>query len=223
MPKAEATIKGHLTNIRKNKRSKITNKKIGDQRTNTDKIQEHNNSKTDLVMATVDESHKIYTEQTGKFPMTSSGGNKYVLIMYVYNTNTILAELLNSRSVSHILEAYTKKVKHLKNRGYIPRVHFMDNKASSILRNYNHQKDTGYPLVLPHVYHVNSADRAIRTWKYRFIAGLAIIDTRFTTNIWCQLIPQATTTLNMLIPCRQNPTMLEYTVIGGYLTSTKHP
>ena len=66
IPKAEATIKGHFTNIRKNKRSKITNKKIEDQRTNTDKIQEHNNSKTDLVMATVDGAHKIYTDHMEK-------------------------------------------------------------------------------------------------------------------------------------------------------------
>ena len=39
---------------------------------NTDASQEQNDGKTELVMATVDEAHKIYTDQTGKFPMTSS-------------------------------------------------------------------------------------------------------------------------------------------------------
>ena len=42
-------------------------------------------------MATVDKAHKIYTYQMGKLPMASSQGNKYVLIIYVYNANDILA------------------------------------------------------------------------------------------------------------------------------------
>ena len=73
-------------------------------------------------MATVDEIHKIYTDQTGKFPITSSLGNKYILIMYVYGANTILAAPLNISPNSHILEAYTKQVEHITNRGYITRV-----------------------------------------------------------------------------------------------------
>ena len=42
-------------------------------------------------MATVEETHKIYTDQTGKYPITSSQGNKYMPIMYVYDANAILA------------------------------------------------------------------------------------------------------------------------------------
>ena len=71
-------------------------------------------------MATVGETHKIYTDRTGKFTITSSQGNKYILIMYLYDANAILASPMNSRSVSHILEAYTKQVEHLTHRGYIP-------------------------------------------------------------------------------------------------------
>ena len=52
----------------------------------------------------------IYTDQTGNLPMTSIQGNKYILIMYVYDANLILAAPLKSMSGSHILEAYTKKV-----------------------------------------------------------------------------------------------------------------
>ena len=80
-------------------------------------------------MATVDETHKIYTDQTSKFPITSSWGNKYVLIMYVYDANTILTSPLKSNSNSHILEAYTKKVEHITNRGYRTRVHWLDNES----------------------------------------------------------------------------------------------
>ena len=50
--------------------------------------------------------------------MEYSQGNKYVTIMYVYDANTFLKESLESMSGSHILEAYTKQVKHITNRGY---------------------------------------------------------------------------------------------------------
>ena len=66
MHKAETTIKGQLTQIRKNTRSTTTNKNIENQHTNTDTIKEQNNIKTDLVMATVDGAHKIYTDHMEK-------------------------------------------------------------------------------------------------------------------------------------------------------------
>ena len=36
------------------------------------------NGKTDFVMSTVDETHKIYTDHTGKFPITSIQGKIYI-------------------------------------------------------------------------------------------------------------------------------------------------
>ena len=123
MPKSEATIKGHLIQIMKNTRSMATNKKIRDKHVNTYPGQEKNNGKTELVMATVNEAQKIYTDQTGKFLIKFSQRNNYVLIMYVCNANSILAEPLKSRSGRCILEAYVNQVEHLTNRGYRPQVH----------------------------------------------------------------------------------------------------
>ena len=48
--------------------------------------------------------------------MTPSREKKNVLVMYVYNDNDILSEPLNSRSGSHILEAYINQVEHFINR-----------------------------------------------------------------------------------------------------------
>ena len=90
-------------------------------------------------METVEKTNNIYNDQTGKFPMNSSRGNKYVLIMYVYDANAILSEPLKSKSSSHILEAYTKKVEHMTNRGYRSWVHWIDNEASASLKKYNQQ------------------------------------------------------------------------------------
>ena len=91
-------------------------------------------------MATVDDTHNIHTNQTEKFPITSIWGNKYILIMYVYDANAILAAPLKSRSGSHILEAYNKQVQHLTNRGYIAQVRWMDNEALASLKKYNKKR-----------------------------------------------------------------------------------
>ena len=92
-------------------------------------------------MAIVNKTDKIYKNQTVKFSMTSSQGNKYVLIMYVYYDKNILEEPLKGRSGSHILEVYTNQVKHLTNRVHIPRVHWLDNESSASLKKYNQQED----------------------------------------------------------------------------------
>ena len=61
-------------------------------------------------MATVEKTHKIYTDQTIKFLMTPSWVNNHVRIIFVYDDKAILSEPLKSRSSRHILEAYTKQV-----------------------------------------------------------------------------------------------------------------
>ena len=174
-------------------------------------------------MAIVDENHKIYADHTGKLPMKSSRGKKYILIMYVYDANVILSEPLKSRSSSHIMETYTKQVEHLKNRGYIPQVHYLDNDSSPILNKYNRQEYIGYQMVPPHIHRVNAVNKSIITLKDPFISGLVITDTWFPMHLCCCLIPQAANTLNMLRPCQQNPTMSAHTAIEGQFDFNKTP
>ena len=126
MPKDESIIKGNMSQSINNTRSTTTNNNSREEQTHTDPIREQNNGKTELVMSTVYETHKIYTDQTGKFPMTSSWGNKFVLTLYVCYDNSILTAPLESRSVIHILETYTKQLEQLNYRGYRPRVHWLD-------------------------------------------------------------------------------------------------
>ena len=114
-------------------------------------------------------------------------------------------------------------MEHLTNRGYIPRFHWLDNEPLAIINKYNRSKYIEYQLVPPHIHRVNSAERAIRTWKDHFIAGLEIIDTCYPMHLWCRLIPQAKMALNMLIPCRRNPTMSEHTAIEGQFEFKKIP
>jgi hypothetical protein len=50
---------------------------------------------------------KISSDQTGCFPVTASTGMKYVLVVYDYDSNAILAESLLNRGAKTILAAYT--------------------------------------------------------------------------------------------------------------------
>ena len=79
-------------------------------------------------------SSKIYTDQTGRFPITSSCGYKYIMIAYDYDSNNILAEPIHSRTSLHIKNAYQTMRKFLCSRGLTPRTHVLDNECSKVLK-----------------------------------------------------------------------------------------
>eukprot|EP00957_Ditylum_brightwellii_P122145 9315071-Ditylum_brightwellii.AAC.1 len=64
--------------------------------------------KTQLAFATIIDKGKIYTYQTGQFPVVSSRGNKYVMVIYPYDANCILVEPMKNRTERSIIEAYEK-------------------------------------------------------------------------------------------------------------------
>jgi hypothetical protein len=73
LPASEATTKGHLDQTRKNARSTQT------QTQETEPTQEPQNEATGLLFATIEMTGRIYTDQTGRFPVKSSRGNQYIL------------------------------------------------------------------------------------------------------------------------------------------------
>ena len=56
----------------------------------------------------MDLTGKKYTDQTGRFPVTSSKGNKYILAAYHYDSNTIHAEPLKTISGLDLTTALQK-------------------------------------------------------------------------------------------------------------------
>jgi len=81
-----------------------------------------------------DATGKIYTDQTGRFPVTSTRGNKYILFMYNYDSNTILAKPLKTRTGSDLLAAYIKIQSLLEQRGLKPKIHYLDSEYPIILK-----------------------------------------------------------------------------------------
>ena len=63
-----------------------------------------------------------YSDLTGRFPFKSSRGNQYVLVVYDYDSNAILAEAIPNRQAASIRDAFIKIVNKLSTRGAKPNI-----------------------------------------------------------------------------------------------------
>ena len=97
----------------------------------------------------------------------------------------------------------------------------LDNEASTILKAFLTAENVEYQLVPPHIHQRNSAEHAIRTFKNHFIAGLATTDPNFPLSNWCQLLPQAELTLNLLCLSQLNPKLSAYAQLEGIFDLNK--
>jgi hypothetical protein len=206
-PQTTATAKGHLDQTRQNIRSTKLKKVETPTTINLEPQQEPHNQITNQAFTTIEETGRVYTDQTGQFPVTSSNGYRYMLVMYHYDTNAILVEPLKTRHGNEILRGYTKLYTHLTNRGFKPTTHWLDIEASNALKEFNKSEKVDYQLVPPHVHRRNAAERAIRTWKNHFIAEICSTYTAFPLHLWDRILEQATITLNLLRPAQCNPAM----------------
>ena len=94
--------------------------------------QELGNKKTKYVfMTSLLADSFICSDQTGAYSRTSSRGNTYICVFYVYDANRILGVPLKSRHSSELLKAYQKIYKWCESRGFSPTLHRMDNETST--------------------------------------------------------------------------------------------
>jgi hypothetical protein len=66
------------------------------------------------------------------------------------------------------------------------------------LKNFFTVNNISYQLVPPHCHRRNAAERAIRTFKEHFVAGLSSVEPSLPMHLWDRLLPQAEITLNLL-------------------------
>jgi hypothetical protein len=152
---------------------------------------------------------------TGKFPVRSDRGNLYVLVVYLYDDNAILVEPIKNRGDGEQIKAYTNVLERAKT-GTKLKIHWMDNEASKAVKLLLETKHgLQYQLVPPHTHRRNAAERAIRTFKDHFIAGLSSADESFPIRLWDRLLPQAEITLNLLRNSRTDPTKTAYEAVFG--------
>ena len=132
---SDAMTKGHLDRVRQNTRST--------------KVHEHEEKikqevKQHCAFAMVENVGKIYTDQTGAFPTLSSKGNRYLFILYHYDTNAILAEPIKNRTAGELVREHDKLVKYLSQRGYSSKLHILDNEVSQLIKKYNQEQKINF-------------------------------------------------------------------------------
>jgi hypothetical protein len=171
--------------------------------------------KTQCVYAASIDAGQIYADQTGRFPFVSSKCNKYIMVLYDYDINAILAQPIKDRTAPELLKAFQFMEQELVAKGLKPRLMKVDNEASTLLKDYLYQQDIKFQLVPPYSHIHNSAERAIRSFKDHLISGLCSTDKSFPMHLWYIILPQAVITLNMLRYSRTNPKLSAATHIFG--------
>jgi hypothetical protein len=113
LSKSTSTTKGHLSQQRQNARTnKIKDAQLLDTNTDLD-----HGIKTQYVYAATVDAGQIYTDQTGRFPVVSSKGNKYIMVLYDYDSNAILAKPIKDRTSPELLKAFQLMEQELLARG----------------------------------------------------------------------------------------------------------
>ena len=103
----------------------------------------------------------------------------------------------------------------LSSRGCAPQSFILDNETSGELLNAFQNNKVQYQLVPPDNHRRNAAERAIRTWKKHFIAGLCSTDPSFPMAEWDRLVKQGEITLNLLRNSRVNPRLSAWAYLFG--------
>ena len=139
-----------------------------------------------------------YSDLAGCYPIKSARGNQYILICYDYDSNTISAEALPTISYACINKGFQKLLDTITTDGHNTKHHIIDNEAFDILKKTLLKRKISNQLVLPYIHLRNATERSIQNFKYHFIAGLCSTDPRHLAQEGDCLLPQATTTLNIL-------------------------
>jgi hypothetical protein len=81
------------------------------------------------------DARQIYMDQTGRFPVVSSKGNKYIMVLYEYDGNAILAEPIKNRTAAELLRVFQVMEKKLTAIRLQSKLMSLDNEASQLLKN----------------------------------------------------------------------------------------
>jgi hypothetical protein len=195
-----ATAMGHMSQRRHNIRS--NSKAPAEKQQPPDKDLGAN---THLVYAIIVDQGQLYTDLTGKFLVLSSKGNSYVMVCYIYDCNYIKVIPMKSRSASEWVKEYDSFHQELTIKGFKPNLQTLNNEASTDFKTLFTVNNIAYQLVPPHCHRRNAAERAIRTFKEHFLAGLSSVDPSLTMHLWYRLLSQSEITLNLLRTSRLHP------------------
>ena len=115
---------------------------------------------------------KIYSYQTGKFPVMLFCVNKYIMVLLDLDSNNILSEPMRNRTEGEMMRLYQKLIDRLKEKGIQSKLHLLDNECSEEFKEVINNNDMKYQLVPPHDHIRNIAEKAIQFFKIPLRIGI---------------------------------------------------
>lgn len=115
---------------------------------------------------------KTHTNQMGRFVVASCNGSDNILVLYDYDSNSIVVEPMRNRNGMHILTTFfTVLHTHLITAGLLPLPQHLDNECSTALKMFLIKVAITYQVMLPEFHRRNAAERAICMLKNHCIAS----------------------------------------------------
>ncbi len=177
----------------------------------------------DMFIQIHNANNTAHSDQTGCFPVTSSSGNKYIMVLVEVDGNFIDAEPMKNKTAGSMIKAYLVLWNRLTASETVkPTTHLLDNKASEEFKAEIRKKCT-IQLVPPDNHQQNLAEQAIQTFKNHFKAILAGVDDSFSMRLWDKLLPQTILTLNLLCQSNIPPTVSSWQYVHGPFDYNKMP
>eukprot|EP00804_Cyclotella_cryptica_P030118 CCRYP_009530-RA/>CCRYP_009530-RA protein AED:0.27 eAED:0.27 QI:0/0/0/1/0/0/5/0/696 len=164
----------------------------------------------DVYLRVFDATKKpMYSDQTGRFPITSARGNKYIMLNR--------EKQRNSRSIP-------KDFSTMEVHGVIcPNWHILDNEAPEELKQAIRENKCRVELTPADMHRRNIAERGIQTFKGHFISVLAGVANNFPINQWDELLPQTVLTLNLLRQANVAPNISAWAYHHGSFDYNRMP
>ncbi len=172
----------------------------------------------DVYLKVFDATKKsMFSNQTGKFPITSACGNKYIMVAVELDGNYIDGEPLQSRFAQSLTKGYQAIFQRWNATGVIcPNSwHILDNKAPEELKQVIRENKCRVELTPADQHRRNAAERAIQTFKGHFISVIAGVADDFPISQWDELLPRTILTLNLLRQSNVAPNISVYAYHHG--------
>ena len=226
LPKSEETALGHQKLVRQGIRSTSKGGHTSKGATNEQITSKDVGRKRHVEACSVPVTELkgiIGTDQTGRFPITSARGHKYVFLLCDVDTGHIQAIPIRSRKKGELTRAFKEAYEELVACGFEPVLHRIDHETSDELLKAIKEKGLTYEIMPPKNHRRNPAERAIQTFKGHFISVLNGLDRDFPKEQWDLIMPQVNMTLNMLRECDINPAHSAYSYVNGAFDFSAHP
>ncbi|KAL7478778.1 hypothetical protein ACHAW6_004540 [Cyclotella cf. meneghiniana] len=121
------------------------------------------NNKTNMVFMTIAKAKaQLFTNQTGRFPVTSNKGNNYIVLFYVVDANFIKSYSIKSCYRTHTPSSLATEPNFSRHTTkYRPKLHHLDNKTSKDVKDFITEQNAKHLFTPPNIHRTSIAKQMI--------------------------------------------------------------